>query len=59
MWKDPIVEEVRQAGEKIAKKANYNLHEFIINMKKNENKRGTKTISRIIREKYCTMKDDY
>ena len=25
MWKDPIVEEVRKAGEELAKKSNYNL----------------------------------
>jgi len=28
MWKDPIVEEVREAGAKLAKKCNYDLKKF-------------------------------
>ena len=28
MWKDPIVEEVREAGAKLAKKCNYDLSKF-------------------------------
>ncbi len=29
MWKDPIAEEVRKAGEKLAQEANYDLHTFL------------------------------
>ena len=36
MWKDPIVQEVRKAGEKLAQKANYNVHIFFQNLRKNE-----------------------
>ena len=28
MWEDPIVEEVREAGAKLAKKCNYDLKKF-------------------------------
>ena len=28
MWKDPIVQEVRKAGEELARQADYNLHTF-------------------------------
>jgi len=28
MWKDPIVQEARKAGEKLARQADYNLHTF-------------------------------
>mgnify|MGYP001571237667 CR=1 FL=1 len=28
MWKDPIVEEVREAGAKLAEECEYNLHAF-------------------------------
>ena len=47
MWRDPIVEEVRQAGEELAKRANYNLHIFLENLRKNEKKRKAKVVSRI------------
>ena len=47
MWRDPIVEEVRQAGEELAKRANYNLHTFLENLRKNEKKRKAKIVSRV------------
>ena len=47
MWKDPIVQEVREAGEELAKKANYDLHTFIENLKENEKKLNSKIVSRI------------
>jgi len=28
MWQDPIVQDVRRAGEELAKQANYDLHIF-------------------------------
>jgi hypothetical protein len=28
MWDDPIVREVREAGDKLAREAGYDLHEF-------------------------------
>jgi len=34
MWKDPVVTEVRRAGEKLAKRANNNLHTFFKNLRK-------------------------
>ena len=40
MWEDPIVNEVRKAGEDLAKQANYDLHTFFQNLRnnaKNEN----------------------
>jgi hypothetical protein len=47
MWRDPIVEEVRQAGVELAKRANYNLHTFLENLRKNEKKRKAKIVSRV------------
>lgn len=47
MWIDPVVQEVRAAGEELAKKANYNLHTFIENLKENEKKLNSKIVSRI------------
>ena len=38
MWKDPIVEEVRKAGEELARQANYDLHTFCENLRKNAKK---------------------
>lgn len=41
MWRDPIVEEVRKAGEQLARRANYDLHTFFQNLRNNEkNKEG-------------------
>lgn len=47
MWKDPIVEEVRKAGEQLAKQAEYNLHVFFQNLRENEKKRKAKVVSKI------------
>jgi hypothetical protein len=47
MWKDPIVEEVRKAGEELARRANYDLHTFFENLRKNEKKRKARVISRV------------
>jgi hypothetical protein len=33
MWKDPIVSEVRKAGEELAREADGNLHKFFVNLK--------------------------
>jgi len=47
MWKDPIVEEVRKAREELARRANYDLHTFFENLRKNEKKRRNRVISRV------------
>ena len=36
MWKDPIVQEARKAGEELARQADYNLHTFFQKLRKNE-----------------------
>jgi hypothetical protein len=46
MWIDPIVKEVRNAGEELAKKANYDVHTFFRNLRDNEKKRNPKIVSR-------------
>ena len=46
MWQDPIVEEVRKAGEELARRANYDLHTFFENLRKNQNKRNARVVSR-------------
>jgi len=43
MWKDPIVQKIRKAGETLAKQANYDIHAFFQNLRKNEKKRAIKT----------------
>ena len=45
MWKDPIVQDVRKAGEELTKQANYNLHTFFQNLRDNEKKRNYKVVS--------------
>lgn len=47
MWEDPIVDEVRKAGEDLAKQANYDLHTFFQNLRNNEKKQKYKIISRL------------
>ena len=47
MWKDPIVEEVRKAGEELARRANYDLHTFFENLRRNEKKRKNRVVSRV------------
>lgn len=46
MWQDPIVQDVRKAGEELAKQANYNLHTFFQNLRDNERKQNYKVISK-------------
>ncbi|MBI2471871.1 MAG: hypothetical protein HYV59_11615 [Planctomycetes bacterium] len=47
MWQDPIVQEVRKAGEELAKQANFNLHTFFQNLRNNEKKNHSKIVSRL------------
>jgi hypothetical protein len=47
MWRDPIVQDVRKAGEELAKQANHDLHTFFQNLRNNEKKRKHKVISRL------------
>ena len=46
MWQDPIVQDVRKAGEALAKQANYDLHTFFQNLRNNEKKRNSRVVSR-------------
>ena len=46
MWIDPIVQEVRDAGEELAKQAKYDLHTFFENLRNNEKQQNHKVISR-------------
>lgn len=46
MWQDPIVQEVRKAGEKLAEQANYDLHRFFQNLRNNEKERKAKITSK-------------
>lgn len=48
MWQDPIVQDVRRAGEELAKRADYNLHKFFQNLRDNEKKRKSKVVSRTV-----------
>jgi hypothetical protein len=50
MWQDPIVEEVRKAGEELARRANYDLHTFFENLRKSQNKRNARVVSRVKNE---------
>jgi hypothetical protein len=47
MLKDPIVNEIRKAGEQLAREANYDLHTFFENMRDSEKKRKDKVVSKI------------
>ena len=47
MWKGPIVQDVRKAGEELARQANYDLHLFFQNLRNNEKKRRCKVVSRL------------
>ncbi len=47
MLKDPIIREVRKAGEELAKQANYDLYTFFQNLRNNEKKRDYKVVSRL------------
>lgn len=46
MWIDPIIKEVRDAGEEMAKKANYDLYTFSQNLLDNEKQRNPEIVSR-------------
>ncbi len=46
MYVDPIVQEVRDAGEKLAKEANYDLHTFFRHLREKEKKQGAHVVSR-------------
>lgn len=46
MWKDRIVQDVRKAGEELARQANYNLHTFFENLRNNEKKEKSKEINK-------------
>ncbi|MGR3309884.1 MAG: hypothetical protein ACUZ77_03835 [Candidatus Brocadiales bacterium] len=46
MWQDPIVQDVRNAGEELARQANYDLHTFFQNLRKKEKKCNPKVVSR-------------
>lgn len=50
MWKDPIVQEVRKAGEELAKKSNYSLQELFQSLRNNE-KKSKANIHERIKEK--------
>ena len=45
MWKDPIVEEVRNAGKDLQREANNDFHTFCENLRKNEKKRNVRVVS--------------
>jgi len=47
MWRDPIVHDVRKAGEELVRRANYDLHTFIQNLRNNEKRRNSKVVSRV------------
>lgn len=36
MWEDPIVEEVRKAGAKLAEKCDYDFHKFSLMIKEHQ-----------------------
>jgi len=46
MWQDPIVKEVRNAGEELAKKNHYNLQDLLQNLRDNEKKSKVRIASR-------------
>lgn len=46
MWKDPIVEEMRQAGAKLAKKCDYDIDKFSKMIKENQKKNKTRLVSK-------------
>jgi hypothetical protein len=45
MWQDPIVKEVRKAGEEYAKKTHYNLKDMIKNLRDSEKRSKVKIVS--------------
>lgn len=47
MWQDPIIQDVRRAGEELAKQANYDLHTFFQNLRNNEKKENFKVVGQL------------
>ncbi|MBI5192003.1 MAG: hypothetical protein HZA08_01020 [Nitrospirae bacterium] len=47
MWKDPIVQEVRKAGEELAGQANYSLRDLFQRLRGNEKQRKAKVVAGI------------
>jgi hypothetical protein len=47
MWQDPIVQDVRRAGEELAKQANYDQYTFFQNLRNNEKKENFKVTTRL------------
>ena len=45
MWIDPIVQEVRKAGEELAKSSNFDLHTLFKVLRENEKKRNSNVVS--------------
>ncbi|OIP39503.1 hypothetical protein AUJ95_05530 [Candidatus Desantisbacteria bacterium CG2_30_40_21] len=56
MWQDPIVQDVRRAGEELAKQANYDLHIFFQNLRNNEKKESLKVVT-ILENEIASSKD--
>ena len=51
MWKDPIVQEARKAGEELARQADYNLHTFFQKLRKNEKEGLSEIPEKIVSKK--------
>ena len=51
MWKDTIVQEVRKAGEELARQADYNLHAFFQQLRKNEKEGLYEVPKRVVSKK--------
>jgi len=47
MWKDPIVQEVRKAGEELARQSNYSLRGLFQSLRNNEKKSKAKVQKRV------------
>ncbi len=56
MLRDPIVEEVRKAGEELAKLANYDIHTFFENLRMSETKYKEKLITKIRNPEIINLK---
>ena len=46
MWKDPIVEEMREAGAKLAKKCDYDIDKFSKMIKEHQKKNKARLVSK-------------
>ena len=51
MWKDPIVQEARKAGEELARQAGYNLHTFFQKLRESEKKGPCEVPKRVVSKK--------